>query len=197
MTLRPANPQGKGQTPVIGAWQSAQPQTTMRKTPQHMVQQYYVSLLVLSAHFRFKPVKGNTYWLYLNNERWHLSLIAPTENPRLDHCLGRCELRNDMTWSLDIQPDALATPALKGALQRFHTDFFDWLDQDQAFDEQLPVYAEQLPFYARLAAAGLSKSVILSSDIKHLKSSSREWLAMLPQAPLLSVDSDSFIPFGD
>ena len=97
------NPQGKGMVPVLRDWATMQPSVVAPKSPAAFLRDYCISSLVLAADFRFKPVVGNTYFLYARERDWNLSLIAPDEwgQRRPGECLGECHLRADMTWEID------------------------------------------------------------------------------------------------
>lgn len=174
-----ANPQGKGLVPVLEAWHGAQPRAVEAKTGQRILSDYFTSLLVLSADFGFKPRPGVQYHLYLVEQRWQLSLIAPAEwGARLPGAyLGRCHLRPDMTWELEVCSGAEAKPEMVDALRAFHEGFVDLVNQQRYLEEGLPFYRSELPYYRRLAAAGLASSVSQSMALAGLeKRSGNAWL---------------------
>ena len=177
-----ANPQGKGLVPVLEAWHGAQPALVEAKPPGRILADYFTTLLVLSAEFAFKPCQGVDYYLYRAGDAWQLSLIGPDEwGERLPGpCLGRCELRRDMTWRLHPAEDIDQHPSLLEAMERFHEGFVHLLDQAENLEEGLPFYAEQLPYYQRLLAAGMASSLSQSIQLAGLGGeSSRRWLANL------------------
>lgn len=157
------NPQGKGLTPVLSDWQQFSPRDICTKSPQQLLADYFASMLVLSAEFHFKPVVGQSYYLYCREGHWQLSLIEPerwtTRNP--GDCLGMCVLESDMTWSIERQPGAAIPPALKVALQHFADQLSDYVSQ-QTDRELLPFHQASLPYYRRLAASGLARSLSLN-----------------------------------
>ncbi len=173
------NPQGKGLTPVLDQWRSMQPALVRHRSPKQVIADYFTTLLILSAEFNFKPALGAHYYLYLRQQQWTLSLIAPEE--WLGHepgpCLGRCELQPDMTWSLEPQPELDQHPTLVEALEAFHEGFLALLDQEGTLEDQLPHYVSHLPYYRRLMAAGLASSLKESLQVSGLsQKQGREWL---------------------
>ncbi|MEM0953753.1 MAG: DUF2452 domain-containing protein [Pseudomonadota bacterium] len=176
---RGGNPQGKGLTPVLSEWQSAQPALIRQRTPRQVIGDYFTTLLVLSAEFNFKPASGVSYYLYLRDPAWKLSLIAPEEwlGRAPGPCLGRCELHPDMTWQLEPRQDAGENAELGAALDAFHNGFLDLLDRDERLEDSLPHYVSHLPYYRRLLAAGLASSLKASLELSGLtQRKGREWL---------------------
>lgn len=187
--MKQANPQGKGGVPVLDAWRGAQPAHVRAKPPRQILADYFTTLLVLSAEFRFKPVVGQSYHLYLRGSRWRLSLIAPTEwrDRAPGPYLGHCELRPDMTWSLEPVEDLAEQDELTAALQAFQEGFVSLLDREDALEDGLPFYVGALPFYQRLLASGLASSLSQSLEVSRLTGNSgREWLSGTP-LPRLGV----------
>ena len=104
-TVKNPNPQGKGLVPVLDDLQALQLRPGGVKAPAEFLRDYFVSSLVLSARFRFRPVVGRAYFLYAGDPDWLLSLVAPAQwrgNLPGDF-IGRCRLRPDMTWELETQ----------------------------------------------------------------------------------------------
>ncbi|MDJ0878688.1 MAG: DUF2452 domain-containing protein [Halieaceae bacterium] len=177
------NPQGKGLTPVLEEWRGVQPARVSAKTPRQVLADYFTTLLVISAEFSFKPAPGIDYYLYLRNGGWLLSLISPGEwrGRAPGPCLGRCELQTDMTWSLAPEAGIEEDPALVEALAAFQAGFIELLDSDTALEESLPYYVAQLPYYRRLLAAGLAKSLNTSLALAGLTGhSGKTWLEQSP-----------------
>jgi hypothetical protein len=182
------NPQGKGLTPVLDAWRGAQPGAVTAKSAQRILSDYFVTLLILSAEFAFKPVPGVSYFLYLRDQRWELSLIGPEEwhDLRRRSCLGRCTLRTDMTWSLETLDDPGQIPVLQSALEAFHEGFLSLLADHATLEDSLPHYVGHLPYYRRLFAAGLANSLAQSLTLGRLERHGTEyWLQAAGAAALL------------
>lgn len=184
-----SNPQGKGLVPVLGDWQQFTPRDIRATTPQRALADYFTSMLVLSAEFHFKPVIGQHYYLYYRAGRWLLSLIEPRRwHPEsAGECLGQCELHSDMTWS--IEPLQNTGPALpvQQALQRFAEQLSHHVAAESG-QQILPFCQASLPYYRRLAASGLARSLAENPAFspEHLQRSLNGAQAIalfLPKAP--------------
>ena len=187
----PGNPQGKGLVPTLEAWHATQPQGVEEKSAGRILTDYFITLLVLSAEFDFRPVPGSAYYLYLRDTRWRLSLISPEEwGKRMPgRCLGRCRLQTDMTWSLELIADLQHDAPMRDALVGFHGGFLELLERHETLEDGLPHYVAGLPYYRRLLAAGLATSLSRSLYISGLADrSARHWLETAANAPLLSAD---------
>lgn len=187
--MKVSNPQGKGLTPVLDAWRSAQPDLVGEKSEHKILSDYFTTLLVLSANFSFQPRRGVHYHLYWMGSGWSLSLISPGEwgNRCLGIYLGTCELLADMTWKLSVFADIQQQPALVEALQHFHSGFVDLVSEGKTLEEGLPYYAAELPYYRRLLAAGMASSLSRSIALAQLTGQNGQvWLhALQPRSELL------------
>lgn len=173
------NPQGKGLAPVLELWESNRPQNLTAKQPRILLNDYVVSLLVLSAEFSFKPVVGNPYHLYRSKGSWRLSLIAPWEWTSTDPGIyvGSCYLRTDMTWHISPADDLDRHPSLVDDLADFVKKFVDSLHAQDTVEAGLPFYVAGLPFYQRLLATGLASSIRETARISGLAGrDARFWL---------------------
>lgn len=173
------NPQGKGLVPALEQWRSTQPAQVRARTPQQVLGDYFITLLVLSAEFRFKPAPGVDYFLYYSESQWQLSLIGPEEwgQRTPGTCLGRCELLSDMTWTLELMANLEEEPELLATLEGFQEGFAALLDRDGSLEDSLPFYVRDLPYYRRLLAAGLANSLKQSLVLSGLSErDSRDWL---------------------
>jgi hypothetical protein len=186
--MRSPNPQGKGLVPLLDAWQRAQPTELRRSTPRQVLSSYITGLLVLSAKFHFLPVPGSPYHLYWRENEWQLSMISPAEwggRLSMEH-LGHCTLNADRTWTLLPDPGATFSPALVAALELFQQSFIDMLDTDQPLTEKLPYYVRTLPYYPRLLASALAKSLEYSiAQLDARDQSGSNWLGTT-QLPILA-----------
>ncbi len=177
--MKQANPQGKGLVPVLDDWAALQPCAPQDKSRQHIFSDYVTSSLVLSAEFNFRPVVGTRYHLYYrqsaNTIRWRLSLIEPERmlDDRLGEYFACVSLNRDMTWSLHSVSDRYDDQVVN----RFLQDFAAHCAQFDTLADSLPVFAEQLPFYRRMAASALAKSLRLSMTRAGLEGlQTRQWL---------------------
>ena len=177
----PANPQGKGITTLLQDWQQFQPEASASLSVPKLLAEYFSSLLVLSAHFSFKPVRGRDYYLYYCRDQWQLSMIEPEHwnEQKRGLYFGCCQLQSDMTWTINVTENFQQCPALQTALQAFQQQLASHLDNDTPIADTLPFYVEALPFYARLCATGLAKSLSLSFDtLGMLEQPARQWLSV-------------------
>jgi hypothetical protein len=158
------NPQGKGALPVLRDLALFSAAGVRRKDPVEFFRDYCVSSLVLAARFQFRPVVGNTYYLYSRDDDWLLSLISPDEwgarqpGPFVASCL----LREDMTWAVAFA-DLGTEPGVEKKLQRYVEAFTDTLERQEDVIDHLPWYVRHLPYYRRVLASGLAASLQLSS----------------------------------
>ena len=80
LIVKSANPQGKGTVPVLESLQQAKLQLIAPAKNIHQVSsELFTSLMVLNSQIRFKPTANQSYWLYLKNDQYRLSLIAPEQ----------------------------------------------------------------------------------------------------------------------
>jgi len=154
------NPQGKGLVPILRDWGTMQPTVSGTKSSADFLRDYCLSSLVLSAHFRFKPVVGKTYFLYASEQGWSLSLIAPQEwrQRKDDDFVAACRLRPDMTWDTDTSQVDERSPALARA-QTFICGFVDAFARQASISAHLPFYCAALPYYQRMLGTALASSL--------------------------------------
>lgn len=162
-----ANSQGKGIIGVLDDLRAYAPLRVSAKSYAQWLADYFSSLLVLSAQYKFKPVIGNEYYLYLKNKEWKLSLIEPQS--WLSHDPGmyfaRCTLHTDMSWSVEPRNDWQDQPSLNDAVKQLQRDFLQSLKHENSVTEKLPFYLSQLPYYQRLGANALARSLKLSLEL--------------------------------
>jgi len=163
-----ANPQGKGMVGVSDDLRACTPMHVCAKSFAQWLADYFSSSLVLNAHFKFKPVVGNNYYLYLKNKQWKLSLIEPVA--WLEHDAGIffacCMLHSDMSWSVEPRDDWQDQSLLHNAVMQLQQVFLQSLDNESSISKQLPFYLAQLPYYQRLGANALARSLKLSLELK-------------------------------
>ena len=99
-----------------------QPTVSGPKDAGEFLRDYAISSLILTAKFGFKPVVGNTYYLYTGEKGWTLSLISPNEwgQSSPGEFLASCRLRIDMTWEMSIDELAEDSDALARAREFIH-----------------------------------------------------------------------------
>jgi hypothetical protein len=178
------NPEGKGLNGFLLDWYQTEPRGVVVKPQRQVLAEFFTSMLVLSAHFKYRPAAGVPNYLYFIDGRWTLSLISPDEWSE-DHrngFVGTCILQSDMTWT--IEPSALLgeVNAVSDAVGRFYDAFADTLDTDLTLEEILPFYTRKLRYYQRLYASALSRSMrgsVILGDQRDIRA--RDWRLLLPR----------------
>ncbi len=178
------NPEGKGLNGFLLDWYRSEPRGVVAKSQRQVLAEFFTSMLVLSASFKFRPAVGTTNYLYWFKGEWSLSLIAPDEwsDERRAGFAGTCVLQRDMTWTI-VPSDLLALDnPVSDAVGRFYDAFAEMLDTDLTLEEILPFYVRRLPYYQRLFASALGRSVRAAVTLGDQTSiSCRQWQAVLPK----------------
>ena len=177
------NPDGKGAHGFLDDWRGAQPRGVVAKPQRQVLAELFTSMLVLSSSFKYRPVPGCSNYLYWIDGRWSLSLIAPHEwsSPRRRGFAGTCTLQRDMTWTIVPSDRLVEDSPVYGAIRRFFTAFAGMLNTDLTLAEILPFYVGKLPYYQRLYASALSRSVSAGVTGGNQASiSCRQWRMQLP-----------------
>ena len=177
------NPDGKGLNGLLSDWSHSRPTGVVAKPRRQLLAEMFTSMLILSATFKFRPVVGVAKFLYWIDGEWSLSLIAPHEwsLERRAGFAGTCVLQRDMTWTIiPSELLALANP-VSNAIGRFYDAFAEMLNTDLSLEEILPFYVDKLPYYQRLYASALSRSVQTSVILGNDESNScRDGCTQLP-----------------
>ena len=178
------NPEGKGLNGFLLDWYRTEPRGVVAKPQRQVLAEFFTSMLVLSAKFKYDPVIGAENYLYWIRGEWSLSLIAPHEwsQERREAFAGTCVLQRDMTWTI-TPSDLLAedTP-VSDAIGRFYDAFIEALDTDLTLEEILPFFVGKMHYYPRLYASGLSRSMrgaVTLGDQSSIKC--RDWQMLLPK----------------
>jgi hypothetical protein len=184
VTVRPGNPDGKGLNGFLLDWYRSEPHGVVAKSQRQVLAEYFTSMLVLSASFKYKPSVGVVNYLYLVDGNWSLSLIAPHEwsAERRTGFVGRCVLQRDMTWTIEPSDDLAEKPAVSEAIARFYDAFAETLDSNLTLEEILPFYVGRMPYYQRLYASALSRSIRAAVTLGDQRSMrARDWRQALPR----------------
>ena len=64
VALRPGNPDGKGLNGFLLDWYRSEPRGVVAKPQRQVLAEYFTSMLVLSASFKYKPAIGVANYLY-------------------------------------------------------------------------------------------------------------------------------------
>ncbi len=178
------NPDGKGTNGFLLDWYRSEPRGVVAKPQRQVLAEFFTSLLILSAQFKYKPAIGVENYLYLANGDWLLSLIRPNQwtEERRRGFVGTCVLQEDMTWTIEPSDNLRKTGPVAEAVSRFYAAFADTLDTDLTLEEILPFYVGRMPYYQRLYANALSRSIraaVTLGDQRTMKA--RDWRLVLPR----------------
>ena len=184
------NPEGKGANSVLRDWRRTEPRGVVAK-PQHQVlAELFTSMLALSASFKYRPVPGCSNYLYWIDGQWSLSLIGPQEwsDERRAGFAGTVVLQGDMTWTIALSDRLAENRQIAEAVGRFYDAFTESLDTDRTLEEILPFHVDRLPYFQRLHASALSRSLRASCKLGNKESiSCRDWRQLLPRQHLALV----------
>jgi len=179
-----SNPEGKGLNGFLLDWYESNPRGVIAKPRRQLLAEFFTSMLVLSATFKYRPAIGTANYLYWTDNEWSLSLIAPDEwsAERRAGFAGTCMLQRDMTWTIVPSDRLVEDNPVSEAVARFYDAFAEILDTDLTLEEILPFYAGNLRYYQRLYASALSRSMRSAVRLGDQSSTScRSWRALLPQ----------------
>ncbi len=187
------NPDGKGANGFMLDWYQSAPRGVVAKPQRQVLAEFFTSMLVLSATFKYKPVVGVPNYLYWINDEWNLSLIAPDEwsEERREKFAGTCTLQADRTWTIAPSENLAECNAVSDAVRRFYEAFNQMLNTDLTLEEILPFCVWQMPYYQRLNANALSRSIrsaIILGDQTSI--SCRDWQLLLPGLDQMLLGSD-------
>ena len=178
------NPEGKGLNGFLLDWYQSEPTGIVAKPRRQLLAEFFTSMLVLSAAFKYRPAVGTVNYLYWINDEWSLSLIAPAEwsAERQAAFAGTCVLQRDMTWTISPSDLLADNNTVSDAIGRFYDAFAEMLNTDLTLEEILPFYVRRLPYYQRLYASALSRSMRAAVTLGDQSSTScRQWHTLLPQ----------------
>ena len=188
------NPEGKGLNGFLLDWYRTEPRGVVVKPRRQVLAEFFTSMLVLSARFKHKPAVSVSNYLYFVDDEWSLSLIAPDEwsRERRAGFVGTCVLHPDMTWTITPSELVGEDNNVSAAIARFYDAFAETLDNDLTLEEVLPFFVRRMPYWQRLHASALSRSIrgtITLADERSTKC--RDWQALLPKfdASLLAHES--------
>jgi hypothetical protein len=165
MKPKQANPQGKGLATISGFLMSLNEAAVIRaKNIQQISDDLFTSLFILHSSFKFKPVKGKSYWLYQSERKFQLSLISPQEwqDRSFGKPIGCCQLHSDMTWTLELTEEALADGDFMAMIGKRKAAFEKNLQQASKLIDILPGYQQHLPYYQRAFSGALAHSLKVS-----------------------------------
>ena len=91
-------------------------------------------------------------------------------------------MQHDMTWTIEPSELLGKDNEVSDAIGRFYDAFAETLDVDRTLEEILPFYVREMPYYQRLYASALSRSVRGTVTIGGQRSiRCRDWQMLLPR----------------
>jgi hypothetical protein len=162
------NPQGKGLVPVL---QGLQQHWERLQVPPKQIDQIslelFTSLFVLQSDFSFTPVPGMQYWMYECRGAYRLMLVGPAEwNGALPgRCVGLCELQQDRTWTLALEPEVASDRQFMETIEARRRNLEALLEQAETVEEVLPAYENGLGYQSRVLAFILGRSLRTSMQL--------------------------------
>ncbi|MDJ0700918.1 MAG: hypothetical protein QNJ07_13770 [Woeseiaceae bacterium] len=178
------NPEGKGLNRIQSDWYASEPRNVVAKSQRQILAEFFTSMLVLSAQFRYQPVAGDPNYLYWIDGEWTLSLVSPTEwsTERYRGFAGTCVLQDDRTWTISPSELLAEDNAVSRAVAGFYDAFAEMMDTDLELEQVLPFYVAKMPYYQRLNANALSRSIRDSVKLgEQMATPCREWRLQLPR----------------
>ncbi len=185
---------GNGTVGFLQDWYASTPRGVVVKPQRQVLAEFFTSMLVLSAEFKYKPSVGTRNYLYYVDGQWSLSLIAPEQwsEARQAGFAGTCTLLTDRTWTIEPSENLGDDTDVADAVRRFYDGFRLALDSDGTLEDVLPFFAGRFSYYRRLNANALSRSIRAAVTLGGQREvPNREWLLELPRSGrrLLSAGS--------
>ncbi|MCO4810801.1 MAG: DUF2452 domain-containing protein [Gammaproteobacteria bacterium] len=185
------NPEGKGVNGVLLDWRRTEPRGVVAKPERQVLAELFTSMLALSATFKYRPAPGKLNYLYWIRGEWSLSLIGPEEwsGERSAGFAGTVILQRDMTWTIELSDRLADNKQMADAVGNFYKAFTESLNTDRTLEEILPFHFGRLPYFQRLHANALSRSLRASCALggKTPVSCREYWRQMLPRQPLALI----------
>ncbi len=184
------NPEGKGANGLLLDWRRTEPRGVVAKPQRQVLAELFTSMLALSASFKYRPALGRPNYLYWIDGQWSLSLIGPEEwsEERRAGFTGTVVLQHDMTWTIALSDRLAENRQMADAVGQFYEAFSESLDTDRTLEEILPFHFDRLPYFQRLHASALSRSLRASCKLGNTESiSCRDWQLLLPRQHLALV----------
>ena len=162
MKQKKSNPQGKGLSTVLDALVDSQVKTSLPpKNIDQVSSELFTSLFVLNTNFEFRPVVGNSYWLYHTSNKFKLFSTAPHDwacgQPGI--FIGECVLRYDITWTIQLNQEISQQEWFISYMEEQKNHLQKSLENSASLEEAMPYYIKQMSYYSRLLAYGLGTSL--------------------------------------
>ena len=178
------NPEGKGLSGFLLDWYRTEPRGVVVKPQRQVLAEFFTSMLILSARFKYKPAIDVPNYLYFVDDEWRLSLIAPQQwsERHRQGFVGTCLLHPDMTWTITPSEQVGEENEVTDAIARFYAAFAETLDSDLTLEEILPFYVRRMPYWQRLHASAMSRSLRGTVTLAGQRDiQCRQWQALLPK----------------
>lgn len=162
MKQKNPNPQGKGLSTVLDALTNSQAKASLPpKNIDQISSELFTSLFVLNTNFEFRPVAGNSYWLYYTKNKFKLYSTAPNEwacgQPGI--FVGECTLQNDVTWTVYLDDQIKSQEWFITHIETQKAQLQNTFEDSITLEEAMPYYVKQMSYYSRLLTYGLSTSL--------------------------------------
>ncbi|MEL6868328.1 MAG: hypothetical protein AAFO81_00880 [Pseudomonadota bacterium] len=183
---------GQGTIGFLMDWYASMPRGVVSKPQPQVLAEFFTSMLILSAEFKYKPAIGANNYLYFIDERWELSLIPPEQwtQQRQDGYAGLCRLLTDRTWTIVPSGQLTEDTPVADAVRRFYDGFRLAMDTDGTLEDVLPFFAGKFSYYRRLNANALSRSIRAATTLSGDRNKPvREWALQLPSARQLLLSN--------
>lgn len=181
---------GQGTVGFLMDWYASSPRGVVQKPQRQVLAEFFTSMLILSAEFKYKPAVGTVNYLYYIGERWELSLIPPDEwsEVRQAGFAGTCRLLADRTWTIVPSENLSKETPVADAVRRFYEGFRLAMDTDGTLEDVLPFFAEKFSYHRRLNANALSRSLRATATLTgDREKPARDWALQLPSANKLML----------
>ena len=173
------NPEGKGLNGFLLDWYQSEPTGIVAKPRRQLLAEFFTSMLVLSAAFKYRPAVGTVSGVHQSSPQD--SAPAEWSAERQAAFAGTCVLQSDMTWTISPSDLLADNNTVSDAIGRFYDAFAELLNTDRTLEEILPFYVRRLPYYQRLYASALSRSMRAAVTLGDQSSTScRQWHTLLP-----------------
>lgn len=156
------NPQGKGLAPVLdGLSRSRASAVLPPKQIDQVSSELFTSLFVLNARFEFRPVAGQSYWLYFTDDKFKLFSTAPEDwaTGQPGQFVGECVLQPDVTWTININETIAGETWFTDYVEEQRQRVEQTLNEAETLEDAMPYYLQKLPYYSRLLAYGVGISL--------------------------------------
>lgn len=167
------NPQGKGLVPLLqGLAQARQPLPVLPKQIEQIELELFTSLFVLQGELKFRPVPGQSYWMYRTISGYRLLMIGPDEwhKPYPGRCIGECILQADGTWTLRLQAELASDTDFQREVEARRQKLHAALTSAARVEDVLPVHESSLGYQGRVLAFLLGKSLLTSMQLAGIQS---------------------------